>query len=178
MIHKLLHKPKALSVRSHRGIRRYVVCWLLLAAIPASAQRVSMSDLLTYMSLPAEKFDACMFQKGFVCYKSTGGLNGWTCLFAYNGNSLMLRPSDAMALMQYSRNSRSDLLMYQIRSKDDYELLQKELVRLGYNLEPVASDRLTYVLANTVITFQKTDSANGISSNYEGYQVALAHRRY
>lgn len=158
--------------------RWYLAGCLLLLGSSASAQRIRMSDLLTYMSLPADQFEARMFQKGFVCYKSTGGLNGWSCLFAYSGNTLLTIPAEASALMQYSRNSRSDLLMYQVHSKEDYESLQKQLVRLGYTLEPVAPDRLTYVLANTMITFKKTDSANGISSNYKGYQISLAHRRY
>lgn len=172
MICKLLLKRK--WPFPNRSAQRYTVGLLLLFVIPASAQRISMSDLVSYMSMPADKFDACMFQKGFVCYKSAGGLDGWTCLFAYSGNRLLTKPSEATALMQYSRNSRSDLLMYQMRSKEEYEALQKELLRLGYTLEPVATDRLTYILENTIITCQKTDTANGISANYEGYHISLA----
>ncbi|GAB3711532.1 hypothetical protein GCM10027592_49210 [Spirosoma flavus] len=137
-----------------------------------------MAELLTYMRLPASQFDACMFQKGFVCYKSTGGLNGWTCLFAYNGNTLLNNPATAPGLIQYSRNSRSDLIVYQVHSKAAYEALQKELIELGYSIEPVANDRLTYVRNNTVVTCQKTGTDNGISGNYTGYTVSLAALRY
>ncbi|WP_460948503.1 hypothetical protein [Spirosoma daeguense] len=137
-----------------------------------------MSELLTFMRLPASQFDSCMFQKGFVCYQSAGGLNGWTCLFAYNSNTLLTNPATATGLMQYSRNSRSDLLVYQVHSKAEYDALQKELIQLGYTVEPVANDRNTYIHEKTVVTCQQTDLSNGISGNYKGYTISLANLRY
>lgn len=177
-------RPQSLPIKNllfSRNTRR-ITCLvgLLFFVNTAFAQRVNMTDLLTYMSMPADQFDHCMLQKGFVCYKSEGGLTGWTCLFAYANNTLLIRPTTASAVIQYVRNGRTDILMYQVHSKEQCELLQKELIRLGYTIEPASTtqDRLTYSTDNTVVTCQKVDVSNGISGNYTGYSLSLIRRRY
>ncbi|GAB4018246.1 hypothetical protein EXU85_14940 [Spirosoma sp. KCTC 42546] len=145
------------------------------------AQRVHMPDLFQCLSTSADKFDACMFREGFVCYKSSGGLNGWTCLFAYQPTPYIQDPSQSLALIQYDRNSRSDILTYQVQSKEQYETLRAELIKLGYQIDPVTTDRQLFTsakAANTIVTCQPVWSGNGMSGNYTGYLFTLTHRRY
>ncbi len=142
------------------------------------AQRIRMPDLLHCLSAPVDKFDACMFREGFVCYKSSGGLTGWTCLFAYQPTPFRQNPVTASGLIQYDRNSRSDILTYQVRSKEQYTALQGELIQLGYQIEPVLTDRKMYIKEDTVVTCQKAGTTAGMSGNYEGYLVTLTRRRY
>ncbi|RAI73843.1 hypothetical protein HMF3257_04470 [Spirosoma telluris] len=140
-----------------------------------------MPDLFQCLSTSADKFEFSMFQQGFVCYKSTGGLNGWTCLFAYQPTPLVQEPSKVLAIMQYDRNSRSDILTYQVRSKEQYETLRKELIQLGYRVDPVVVDRQLFTSArdaNTIVTCQPATTSNGMSGNYEGYLFTLTRRRY
>ncbi|MCK8490229.1 hypothetical protein M0L20_00115 [Spirosoma sp. RP8] len=155
----------------------YTVSLLFLAS-STFAQRVNLNELLTYMSLPAAQFDQCMFRKGFVCYKNESGVIGFTCLFAYSSNTLLTRPTTASALIQYVRTGRSDILMYQVRSKEECDQLQQQLIRQGYALEPVSSDRLTYVNNNVIVTCQKVDVNNAISGNYAGYNLSFIRRWY
>gem|GEM_PF-5357558 len=137
-----------------------------------------MKDLLTYMSTPPGKFDNYMLHNGFICYKSEGSLTGWTCLFAYSGNTLLNRPALASSVIQYVRTSRSDILLYQVHSKEQCDELQNELISLGYTIDSTATKRLTYYRNNTVVTCQKTDTNNGISGNYTGYTLSLVRRWY
>lgn len=154
---------------------------LQLWAVTSFAQRIHMPDLFQCLSTSADNFEYSMFQQGFVCYKSSGGLNGWTCLFAYHPSPLQQDPSKAMAIMQYDRNSRSDVLTYQVRSKEQYELLRAELSQLGYRIDPVIVDRQLFTSAkdaNTIVTCQPATTATGMSGNYDGYMFTLTRRRY
>ena len=145
------------------------------------AQQLHMPDLFHCLKAPADQFDACMFRQGFVCYKSTGGLTGWTCLFAYQPTPLNQDPAHALALIQYDRNSRSDILTYQVRSKKQYERLRKELIRLGYSIDPVVADRELFTnarLDNMAVSCYRATTATGLSGNYDGYIFTLTRRRY
>ncbi|WP_338870504.1 hypothetical protein WBJ53_22945 [Spirosoma sp. SC4-14] len=162
-----------------RPVSRFLgIACFLLCTQSAFSQQVKMKDLLTYMSTPPAQFDQYMFHNNFICYKSEGGLTGWTCLFAYSGNTLLNRPTVASSVIQYVRTSRSDILLYQVHSKEQCEELQNELIRLGYTIDPTATKRLTYTQNNTVVTCQKTDTNNGISGNYSGYTLSLVRRWY
>lgn len=145
------------------------------------AQRVHAPDLFHCLTASASDFEACMFKQGFVCYMGQGGLNGWTCCFAYQPTPFRQAPDKASALIQYDRNSRSDILTYQVRTKKQYEKLCQELLRMGYRLDPVVKDRQLFASAkvpNTVVTCQPATTTTGMSGNYEGYQFTLTHRRY
>lgn len=137
-----------------------------------------MLDLLHCLSASVEQFDASMFRQGFVCYKSTGGLTGWTCLFAYQSTPLQQNPATAQALIQYDRNSLSDILMYQVHSEQQYIALQQELVQLGFKLEPLLTDRKMFIKADTIVTCRKAGTTGGMSDNYDGFLMTLARRRY
>ncbi|GAB4052733.1 hypothetical protein GCM10028810_55330 [Spirosoma litoris] len=158
-----------------------ILLGLFLWTSVSFAQRIHMPDLFQCLSASADKFEYSMFQQGFICYKSSGGLNGWTCLFAYHPSPLQQDPSKATAIIQYDRNSRSDVLTYQVRSKEQYELLRTELIKLGYTIDPVVVDRELFTSAkdaNTVVSCQPATNATGMSGNYEGYMFTLTHRRY
>lgn len=155
-----------------------LICLLILTNT-AFAQRVSMKELLTYLSCPPEKLDSYMVRNGFICYRSEGGLTNWTCLFAYANNMLVPIPDKASGLIQYVRTCRSNMVVYQLHSKEQCDLLQQELIQLGYTqLDPTTTNHPTFAHNNTIVTCQKAGTTNGISGNYTGYSLTLSRRLY
>ena len=154
---------------------------LSLWTSPLAAQRLHMPDLFHCLRATANEFDACMFRQGFICYQSTGGLAGLTCLFAYQPTPLRQEPDQASAIIQFDRNSRSDILTYQVHSRVQYDRLRTELIQLGFRIDPVVTDRELFVSAkseNTIVSCHPAMTSTGMSGNYKGYIFTLTHRRY
>lgn len=162
-------------------MRYCLILVFVVLASPSFAQKVNMDELLKFVKMTPDEFDAQMFRRGFSCQKRQGSVTDWLCIYAYQQNNYLNSTKTASALMEYIANNQSNVLVYQMQSKDLYLSMQKHLLESGFSADNDtslgASGRRIFQKGKFIINFREADHSNGILGNYDGYSISVMYHR-